>query len=314
MLPVALTGAIGRRSPNLSKMLDYLKSRVEVELRDLDPVAVLARRKEGDSVLQKLQTGRYARIDDLDDLVGIKVVTLSRHQVEQAQSVLLGSNLQTSSPNSIPHDPTDFRYHEPKLNIAPPPDYLERNPDLYGVAAEVQFTTALQHALDMATHDFDYKGRRYSWGAFRLVAQMRATLELLDTIIDDLDSAGSLVIDATVLPHRFGEARDIGSALEAAFKPDALPKDMRRMVDTVLDWCGGAGLPAAQLGDLLARHDDLVGALSIDATSAVLGALLRERGDTLLSGYHGYLVISAELASSCREADAVPADRRVALD
>ena len=195
--------------------------------------------------------------------------------------------------------------------MSPSDDYVARNPEVEGVVVEVQFTTALQHALDMATHDFDYKGQLYSWGNFRLVAQLRGTLELIDSILDDVASAAILAESMPAKPPKYGVAESISAILREKFGADALPADMRRMTDVVAAWAEIVGLSAGGLGEVLDRQGDLVDALSLDSTSAVLGALLREHEGVMLTQCDNRLLISSELESLCVEAARVPAERRV---
>lgn len=294
--------------------MTYVVGRIQTELAELTPVAIVPRVKSEESIFHKLQTGRYASLDDIDDLVALKVVLLYRRQMTEAQAIIEGSNLTVTGPTSaraLP--PTDFGFHEPKISVLPPPDYLARNSDVQGIVTEVQFTTALQHALDMATHGFDYKGPAYSWGRFRLVAQLRGTLELVDRILDDMESSAVLASNTPTQPPEFHAAEAALRAIQEIFDPQALPKDLRRMTDSVLGWVEAAGVDPAELTAVLSRHKDLTDALSVDPTSAVLGALLREKGEDLVANYSGKLLITSELESICIESEAVPIAMRVSL-
>ncbi len=314
MIPTALSTALGLRRPLHEKVRDYVHGRLNTELAELKPVAIVARLKTDESIYHKLQTGRYASIDDLDDLVAFKVVLLHRKQLAVAQKILEDCGLTTPGPIAPrPLRPTDFGYHEPKVAVMPPADYLARNGDVAHVKTEVQFTTALQHALDMATHGFDYKGSSYSWGRFRLVAQLRGTLELVDQILDDMEMSAVLASETPDQPPEFESAGTALATIQGAFDAAALPSDLRRMTDSVLAWTAASGLAVADLEALLARHQDLITAYSVDPTAAVLGALLRERSTELLENYVGRFYISAELESLCHESGAVPSERRVEL-
>ncbi|MGB3731688.1 hypothetical protein [Microbacterium sp.] len=309
MIPAKITIWRANREQDLDKLRDAVEARLRSTLNELNVKAVTFRKKQAASIHQKVQTGKIASPSDIRDLLGFTVVLLYRHEIPLAIELLKSSELQVDDPGPIEVSPSDFRYHEPKVFVRPPASYLERHP-LLVTECEVQFTTVLQHALDAATHDFDYKGRNYSWGNFRLVAQMRGILEMVDRTIDDIDAA-DMPADATVAtPARMLEATDILLVLQEHF-PEKLPDDRRRLTDTVADWMRAANMDLSALNTALTNHADLVRAASLDATSAVLGAVLRE-APSLAETYTGLLFVSEELRSLCEEAENLPSERRVA--
>lgn len=178
-----------------------------------------------------------------------------------------------------------------------PTPFTDRHPELADLVAEVQFTTTLQHALDMSTHDFDYKGKTYSWRNFRLVAQLRGTLELVDALIDDIQNVQVGTSDESIVPQEFSIASKILDILTARFDASLLPNDRRRLADTVSAWAKALELDPDGLGGLLEKHSDLTESLSLDPASAVLGALLREDADKFIVNYPLRIPISGELES-----------------
>ncbi|MCM3695199.1 hypothetical protein [Microbacterium oleivorans] len=297
---------------NLEQDLDTLREVIEPKLRaalqGLNVEAVTFRKKQAKSIHQKLQSGKIVEANGIRDLLGFTVVVLYRHEIPSAIELLKASELAVDDPGPIEVGPSDFRYHEPKVFVRPPAAYLERHP-LLVQECEVQFTTVLQHALDVATHDFDYKGRNYSWSNFRLVAQMRGILEMIDRTIDDIDAI-VLPEDLTVAtPQPMLEAGSVLEVLEAHFA-EKLPEDRRRLADTVVGWLHAAELSSDDLNDALTTNTDLVAARSLDPTSAVLGVILR-RAPQMVHSYPGRFFISDELRTLCVEAEQVPAERLV---
>lgn len=78
-------------------------------------------------------------------------------------------------------------------------------------------------------------------------------------------------------------------------------------------WSASSGIDADGLADILDRHADLLQAESLDPTSAVLGALLKEHGATLTATFDGLFVVGSELESLCPETQTIAAERRVQL-
>lgn len=313
MIPAQFEGSYALLLPRLNKLMSFMVSRISADLSDVKPVSISSRPKDATSAYQKLHVGKYAELSDLTDLAGVSVVLLSRHDVEKALDAIKASGLTVVDEPTRVSEPALFRYREPKLLLAPPAPFLDRNPDLEGIVCEVQFTSTLQNALDQATHDFDYKGRTYSWTNFRLVAQLRGMLELVDQLIDDIDTVAMSSFESGSVPSNFEFAASILEVLTTSFGNIDFPKDARRFADTVARWSIAVGLDAPAIAALLARHVDLCNAASLDPTSAVLGAILRDHSAALLADSDLRFAISEELETLCIEAAEVPESRRVAF-
>ncbi len=313
MLPVDLVLAHAQLEPSLHKLATYAESRLKAELDSIRPVAVVGRVKDLYSIHQKLQVGRVRSLPTLEDLIGIKIVVLRRSEIAAAAEVVQKS-FQFVREKERMTDASDFSYRERHLIVRAPQDYLERNLDLARLVVEVQLTSVVQHALDQATHGFDYKGTSLDWGRRRLVAQLRAALELVDGLLDTMEpSAALLEAHSGALPPDLLTQVAVLEVLTDTFPTEQLPDDYRRLAETIAGWVVASGLETSQLGALLQRHPDLLNATSITASDAVLGALLREFGSKLVAEYEGSFYVSSELATLCAEVERVPSDKRVAL-
>lgn len=313
-VPAELREALALLTPVLKQVKDYLKSRLHAELGFLNPVTITSRLKDDESIYAKLQTGRYDNLLDLNDLVGVKVVLLRRSLLQQAidalqasSFVVLASNLETEI------DPRTFSYHQPHLILRLPNEYVERNPAVGDVRAEVQLTTTLQHALDVATHDFDYKGKSFAWANFRLVAQLRGSLELVDNILDDIESSAKLGRFDPPPPVDLTELQNVLDAMMRRLRIESFPEDYRRMTSTVAEMLSAADVSVADLEEMCERNGDLVTSVSLTPPDIVLGVLLREVGDRLLEGYEGAFCVPDELLTLCEEVRRIPEGRRVVL-
>jgi ppGpp synthetase/RelA/SpoT-type nucleotidyltranferase len=308
MIPAKLT--IWRA--NLEQDLDALRGVIEPKLiaalQGLNVEAITVRKKQAKSIHQKLLAGKLEDVKGWRDLLGLTVVVLYRNEIPKAIEFLKASDLIVDDPGPIEVGPSDFRYHEPKVFVRPPQSYLDRHP-LLVEECEIQFTTVLQHALDAATHDFDYKGRNYSWSNFRLVAQMRGILEMIDRTIDDIDSVMMPTDPTVATPQPMVDAA-VTIEILATYFPDRLPEDRRRLADTVGGWLTAAQMTNGDLQEALSVHADLVAAQSLDATSAVLGVILRH-APGMVGRYKGLFFVSDELRTLCTEAAAIPSDRTV---
>jgi ppGpp synthetase/RelA/SpoT-type nucleotidyltranferase len=312
MEPAALASTYKALRPSLEKLASYTRTRLRAELDPLAPVAIEPRIKELGSVHEKLQTGSFESLRSLEDLVGVKVVVLRRSEIEPV-AVVVGKSFQLVREKERVIDPTVFRYRERHLVIKPPHDFLDRNADLKGLVVEVQLTSVVQHALDQVTHDFDYKGSTLDWAKFRLVAQLRASLELVDNLLDSMDASAKLIEESVQFPDDLLQRNAVLVVMTSVFEEEALPGDRRRLAETATTWLTAAGLEPGDLEALLGRHPELVRAHSISPLDAVLGSLLRERPTELIATFQKKFVISDELRTLCAAVDAVPADRIVDL-
>lgn len=299
-------------SPRLLLVEEYLESRLKAELSGLKVVAIESRLKSAESIYQKLQTGRYKSLEEVSDLVGVKVVVLRRSDLRPAIDAVIGSSMDVVETNlEAAIDPVTFAYSQPHIIVQLPGEFRERNPEVSSIRAEIQVTTALQHALDMATHDFDYKGKSFAWANFRIVAQLRGSLELIDSILDDVEASSKLGKYETPTPPEMVRSQQVLDALVGIFGPERLPEDLRRMSMTVGKFLIAAGVSPENLGELAERNQDLRESLSLSATDAVLGMLIREKGERLIVEYQENFCVSPELLSICEETQAISEDKRV---
>jgi hypothetical protein len=169
----------------------------------------------------------------------------------------------------------------------------------------------VQHALQESTHDLIYKGGRFSWREHRLEGQLRGLLEIVDEVLEHI----GVVADAADDPayELFDKRNFLLEVLRKTFAASALPSDLRRLVITVEEILAASRLSVEELPDLMARHGDLVAALSLTVVDKVLGAVIRENAPQLLAKSRRKFVITTEMTSLVPEADSIPPDRRVEL-
>ena len=121
-------------------------------------VHIAYRIKERSSVLDKLRrkAGKYHSIDDMTDVVGLRVICYFPDQVDQVSSIICDS-FSIDADNSIDKrkilDPSTFGY----LSM----HYICRLTDLEGpesgIRFEIQIRTMLQHTWAEIEHDMGYK-------------------------------------------------------------------------------------------------------------------------------------------------------------
>lgn len=140
--------------------------------------AYVGRRKDSESLSEKIETGRFKGWSELDDLFACTIVIPTLAEESGVLEFLRSEfgehdcKLRASSfkdPETFRFDATRFIGH---LN-----EYGS------GILFEVQIRTAFEHAWSVTTHALAYKGAGVSWRHKRLAAQLRAAVEQLDQLV-----------------------------------------------------------------------------------------------------------------------------------
>jgi hypothetical protein len=148
------------------------------------------------------------------------------------------------------------------------------------------------------------------------VAQLRGMLELVDNIMDNLESTTSIASTATQQPFEFVQAAEILEILEAEFDASEFPADRRRLVDTLAQWMKALEWGAGDLRGAIDRSSEKdLGKNSLSLTDRLLVMiLLSEDGPHLIGRFAGKFLISRELETFFPIVRLVSADKRVVID
>lgn len=166
--------------------LEKIEKRVDVAVRNLcteGGYAYASRRKDHQSAAEKLETGRVARLDEFDDLIGYSIIvpTLQHEDtvLERLEKMFICRDLRKRGKTN--KRPDVFRFDATRfigrLRITEAEDSR-----LGALSFEIQIRTAFEHAWSVATHGPAYKSQQVSWKLERLAAQMKALVEQLDAL------------------------------------------------------------------------------------------------------------------------------------
>ncbi|MGW9210655.1 hypothetical protein ACWGR4_27165 [Embleya sp. NPDC055664] len=142
--------------------------------------------KTVESLSEKLETGRYSKWSDLDDLYACTIVipTVS-HEADVLeflgkvfnQVALRGRNTTQKAPEVFRFDSTRF---VGKVHAGPDLPYPAGMSD---ILFEVQVSTAFEYAWAVVTHELVYKSSDFDWRKARLAAQLKASVEQIELVI-----------------------------------------------------------------------------------------------------------------------------------
>lgn len=311
MIPAQFQASYAGWKREADVLAETIKTKTRGELTDFQVVNLTSRVKSVESCYQKLQTGKYESVAQVKDLIGLTVVLLHRKDVGSAMQRLDDSpSFVTEQRDERTILPAEFKHREPKLYLRPRDADLDRHPEWVGLVAEVQFTTAIQHALDITTHDFDYKGSTYKWSNFRLVARLRAMLELVDAMIDDIEAVEIADHEAIRIPDSFRIGQEILDVANEIWEESTLPPDRHRFASTVREWLQHAGLDTGELAALL-RSSAPSAPEHMDCASVILGILLQHGDFDSLIAAESRLAVTTEMEDFFPRSRDVPAEKRV---
>lgn len=210
--------------------------------------ALTSRIKTIESLAEKIETGRFKKWSELNDLFACTVIIPSLSQEQEViefckntfdvnKTVKRGQN--KKSPDSFIFDSTRIYA---QLRRAEDTD-LDNFLSIFDILFEIQIKTAFEHAWAVSTHDLVYKSAEIDWKKLRLAAQIKATVEQLDTMIMAFEQIAS-----TIQEHEYPEIkkkRQIAVATQKLFAQNIpqefQPKDMSRFCENLYGILAKAG-------------------------------------------------------------------------
>jgi ppGpp synthetase/RelA/SpoT-type nucleotidyltranferase len=146
------------------------------------------RLKTPESLAEKIETGRFSKWSDIDDLFACTIIvpTLRHDSAVYDYCEKTFRIIKSTKKGAVKKPPDIFRFDSTRISarLLPPIGYVATNElDIYQVVFEIQIKSAFEHAWSVAIHDLAYKGQNVDWKHLRLAAQIKATVEQLDTLI-----------------------------------------------------------------------------------------------------------------------------------
>ena len=154
------------------------------------------RRKSVDSLSEKLESGRYTKWSEIDDLYACTVVVPTATHEPKVLEFLRNAFVEkeTRARFTTKKPPDVFRFDTTRFvgSLRDLPG-LEREPGVGDLLFEVQIPTVFEYAWSVASHDLVYKGGTVDWRRIRLAAQLKAAVEQIDMLIDNFERSADSV-------------------------------------------------------------------------------------------------------------------------
>lgn len=216
--------------------------------------AFLSRRKTLDSLAEKIETGRYEKWSDLDDLFACTIIIpnlqMEKKVIEFCRSTF--KVLHEKKRGIRKKSPDVFRFDSTRLicklsrPIGLPEDISDVPSDnyIYNVPFEVQVRSAFEHAWIVSTHPLTYKSNQIDWRKLRLAAQIKAVVEQLDMLIIGFEEASNRISES---PWPEVKIKKLVSEFikklidDNKIPSEVAPKDLSRFCDNFYRMLKGAG-------------------------------------------------------------------------
>lgn len=240
--PREVTSKYGSLEPYLRPLRDIIRGSLQTYC-DEHNFALVSRIKTLDSLSEKIESGRYSKWSEIDDLVGFAIIipTLTEeHPVLQfLQSIFQEGH--TRKRGTTQKAPDVFRFDLTRFvgTVKPPPLAGDRLLDVFHQTPfEIQIRSAFEHAWAVTTHALTFKTKEVDWKRLRLAAQLKAAVEQLDTLILSFEDT-SLKLQESEWPDIQAKKRIIEFVVAEAdagrLPAELLPKDFNRFSENVLN-------------------------------------------------------------------------------
>lgn len=210
----------------------------------------LGRLKALESFAQKLETGRFAPIDCLNDLFACTIVVERADRIKDAENKIREKffihERKPDSPDTTPHRASCFDFDYVRLYASLKLEDSLPATGLEDLVFEVQIKTFLQHAWSIATHDLIYKSDALDWESARVAYQVKAMLEHAEASISAVKAISLANQPARSDDNTRGQ-QEIIAWLQQTWPADALPRDIVRLADCVRSLMKTVGIKLDQV-------------------------------------------------------------------
>lgn len=198
------------------------------------------RPKDPQSLSEKLESGRYAKWSDIDDMYATTIVLPTASHEEQAITYLTSTfeQVEIRRRNSTQKPADVFRFDSTRFIGRVRPEVASTlTPGVESIRFEVQLPTVFEYAWGVATHDLVYKGEEIDWAKMRLAAQLKSAVEQIDMIIAGFEGTASFIARS---PHDETDAKSylVGElkklVAEGVIQQEIVPRSWSRLADNVV--------------------------------------------------------------------------------
>ncbi|MBA1260296.1 hypothetical protein [Pseudomonas oryzihabitans] len=154
--------------------------------------------KKYESLLSKVETGRYSCWSEIDDIYACTIV-ITLPEDENKVLAFLDENFQINPGKTRykghTNKPADvFRYDSTRATCQlKRPAHIDASESVYTCLFEIQIRTIFEYSWAKTTHALSYKAATVDWKRMRLAAQLKAATEQIETLILAFEETSSFI-------------------------------------------------------------------------------------------------------------------------
>ncbi|MBJ7900734.1 MAG: hypothetical protein GC158_12640 [Cyanobacteria bacterium RI_101] len=236
---------LGRAYQEYFPFLELLSQKVKETLLNYcekNPnYAFTFRIKTIESVAEKIETGRFKKWTDLDDLFACTIIVPSlTHEpnvIQFCQKTFAIHRTLKRGQNKKAPETFNFDITRIYAKLRSNQDLgVEMGLSVYSIIFEIQIKTAFEHAWTVTTHDLVYKSADIDWQKRRLASQIKANVEQLDSLILAFQSVSELIpkSKSTEIQIKNKLSQEINKLFKNRLIDEELfPKDLSRLIDNL---------------------------------------------------------------------------------
>jgi ppGpp synthetase/RelA/SpoT-type nucleotidyltranferase len=316
IIPKAIEAFYGK----IADSLNVLKYNVDQTLGNIaismDVHYVNARIKPKESFIAKLEKkGCKSPVDEIEDLVACRLIVKSNSDIEKIlEKIEEIFNIEGKNIRSF--RPSEFIYDDIQLILSFKDSPFIRNKEILGKKFELQIRTGLQDALAEVVRSEIYKTDTVTWQKERTASELRANLELVDTILSDFLGVSAIHEEKEYKPYQ--QRNEIIKLLKDTWSTDKLPEDLRRASIIIEEYLRLAEASVEDLSNWLnlSKYTNIVQAVSITPCQIISIILFLEKEAFLKNVIKETrcLLITDEMVDICPELKKIDPSYRVNLD
>lgn len=197
------------------------------------------RLKTIDSLSEKIETGRFKKWSEIDDLYASTIIVPNLNTEPEVILFLKNTfnQIDLKKRGSTFKAPDVFRFDATRFIGTLNQKGIET--EISNIKFEVQIKTAFEHAWSVATHSLVYKTNDIDWKLLRIAAQLKSSVEQLDMIV-----SGAKQMNSHITEHNWPETNVKSFILEKTNEflansnvPEELkPKDSSRFAENLFSF------------------------------------------------------------------------------
>jgi ppGpp synthetase/RelA/SpoT-type nucleotidyltranferase len=205
---------------------------------DENGFASLHRIKKIESLSEKLESGRFKRWSDIDDMFASAIIIPTLNYETNVIKFLEHAffKVDIKSRGSSLKAPDVFRFDSTRFIGKLKPREGDKQDRIFNIFFEIQIRTAFEHAWAVTTHSLIYKNQVIDWKRQRLASQLKASVEQMDILAISFDQV-SQCIPEYKWPEIWAKKEIIDLFSQAIrdglIKQELAPKDWTRFSDNI---------------------------------------------------------------------------------